>query len=102
MPSPNRKRYRLGEIVQELRQDRPGIEVEADDGQVFTVPPPELWPDEAIELTDKDPVGAARAVLGAEQYARWRESGGTAALLFAIIGKESGAQLGESAASTDS
>lgn len=102
MAQPNRKRYRLAEVVQEVRDSSPGIEVEADDGQVFQIPPPELWPDEAIELSDKDPVGAARAVLGPKEYERWRAAGGSAALLFAVIGREAGATVPELLASTDS
>lgn len=97
MPQPNRKRYRLSEIVTEVTAERPPIEIEAD-GQTFTVPPPELWPDVAIEQATTDPIAAARALLG-DQYDAYRQAGGSAALLFYIVQKESGVPVGESGAS---
>lgn len=91
------KRYQLSQVVAELREDRPGIEIEADGGAVFRVPPPELWPDLAIDKASSDPIAAARVLLG-DQYNEFTEAGGSAALLFHIIGQEVGT-LGESSAS---
>jgi hypothetical protein len=99
MSKPNRRRYRLAEVVTEIREAKPTIEIETEDGEVYSVPPPELWPDEAIELSATDPLGAARALLGSERYAAFTKSGGSASLLFAVIGKEAGVPLGESSAS---
>lgn len=98
MPQPNRKRYRLSQVVQEVRDTKPGFEIEGEGGALFTVPPPELWPDTVLELANSEPLTAAQIVLG-DQYQAYREAGGSAALLFHIVSMETGVPLGESAAS---
>lgn len=99
MSKPNRRRYKMSEIVTEIHERKPTIDIEMDDGQVFSVPPAELWSDEALNLTSDDPVAAASALLGAKAYGEFVAAGGSAALMFAIIAKEAGVDVGESPAS---
>ena len=79
------------------RKDREGrIEIETDDGQVFTVPPPELWPDEFTKARkDMDPETQVRQLLGDEATERYQAAGGTIMALLGIVGEELGAQAGE-------
>lgn len=90
-----RKRYRLSEVVAEVREEHPPIEIETDDGQVFEVPPPELWPDEVVELATTRPVDSARLVMG-ERYDQFIAAGGSAGLLSVIVQRESLTRMGES------
>jgi hypothetical protein len=75
------------------------VEIEADDGTVFKVDPPELWPDEVNFARNN--VAAAKIILG-DQYEAFIAAGGTALLLVGIVGEVHGVTLGESLASAGS
>lgn len=79
------------------KMDEGAIDIEAADGTVFSVPPPELWPDEAQDfMPQKDYIGLAKLLLGGDdEYARFTAAGGSAALISAILADEHGATLGE-------
>jgi len=89
-------RYKLSEVVAEIRDEHEQIEIETDDGQVFSIDPPELWPDDVLAAAN--PVESARAVLG-DRYSAFLAAGGSAGLVSVIVERESKARLGESAAS---
>lgn len=80
----------------ERKAEEGAIDVEAEDGQVFRIPPPELWPDEVGELARTgDLVALAVAVLGGEdRFEAFKAAGGTATLLNAIVGDVHGDSLG--------
>lgn len=59
------------------------IDVETDAG-VFTIPPPELWPDEVLDGTLSD-VDVARALIGTDRYDDFKAAGGSAALVASIV-----------------
>lgn len=72
------------------------IDVETDDGQVFRIPPPELWPDDVLPLAQaKDIVGMARRILGDESYDKFTAAGGSAGILNAIFVEHHGTAAGE-------
>ena len=78
------------------------IEIEGDDGQVFTVPAPELWPDSVLEHAQAgDEVGAAKALLG-DDYDAFTKAGGTLLMLADLVFADQGATVGESGASPSS
>lgn len=74
------------------------------DGQVFTIDPPALWPDDIYALSQaNDILGLAKAILGGNgQYERFVEAGGTAGILGDIIEKEFGSTVPELRASSSS
>lgn len=85
-----------------LKRDEGAIDITTADGQVFTIDPPELWPDESGELAKaNDIVAVSRALLG-DCYDAFIEAGGTATLIMAIIKDEHGLDAGESPASSSS
>lgn len=79
------------------RKEQEGaIDIETDSG-VFTILPPELWPDAALD-PDADPITGARALLG-DRYDDFVAAGGSAAIISAIVTDEHGLSMGESPAS---
>lgn len=87
------------------KRDEGAIEIEADDGTVFRVEPPELWSDDIVSMSaDRTQViEMATALLGGEEeYERFKAAGGSAAVLSAIVADEHGLDVGESAASSGS
>jgi hypothetical protein len=109
MSKPNKSRFKLSQI-RESQANRTGsaIEVETDDGQVFEVPTPHFWPDEASQLIGKGrDVELATMLLGGEEsYAKFKAAGGRAADLGIVLtayAKDQGIGTpGESGASSDS
>jgi len=86
--------FDLAEAVAEIEAEHPPIVIRAG-AQTFKVLPPQLWPDEAVELATIDPVGAARAVMP-DGYDDFVDAGGSAAVLMQIVNKtvgESGSVL---------
>lgn len=79
------------------RKGREGsVEVETDDGQVFVIPPPELWPDDVAKLyQENDGVGMCRALLGSDKYDAFVAAGGSSAMIGAIFAEVHGADAGE-------
>lgn len=104
MSKPNRARFKLAELRQR-EADRRGdaIELETDDGTVFTFPAPGFWDDDAKEaFTSNNDVAGVRALLGPRDYLKFREAGGRAddvALALREFAKEQGIDLGESSGS---
>lgn len=93
-------KYKLSDVVAEVRDEHPPIEIETDDGRVFTIPPIELWPDGVLEAEGR-PLQQARSLLG-EDYDAFTAAGGSAALVMHVVKahlKDRGVDLGESAAS---
>lgn len=109
MSKPNKRRFKLSEI-REAQANKTGrtIEVETDDGQVFELPTPHFWSDEASSLIGKGrDVELATMLLGGEQrYAEFHAAGGQAAdlgiLLTAYAQDQGIGTAGESGASSDS
>lgn len=85
--------FDLAEAVAEIEAEHPPIVIRAG-AQTFKVLPPQLWPDEAVELATIDPVGAARAVMP-DGYDDFVDAGGSAAVLMQIVNKTVG-DLGKS------
>jgi hypothetical protein len=87
----------LAEFVTAARADRPGFAINLGDGvEQLHVPDPVLWPDDALTWAEKDPVRAGRAIVGADEYERFAAAGGTAAVLWRIIRRQTQASPGES------
>lgn len=79
------------------------IDLEMDDGTVFRIPPPELWPDAVAELNqNNDTIGAARALIGEDRYEEFVAKGGNAMAVLGVIGDEHGITVPESDASSSS
>jgi hypothetical protein len=93
------KTYDLAQIIADEKAKLEPLVITAG-GETFEIPwPPVLWPDEIAEMGY---IAATMALLG-DRYDAFCKAGGTAALLFTvIIPKATGADLPESAASTDS
>lgn len=96
MPKRETRRVVLSDFKAKKR-DEGAIEIEAEDGTVFRIDPPALWPDDALVLAkEKRAVELATLLLGGEDgYRAFVAAGGSAALLDAIIGEELGARAGE-------
>lgn len=100
--SPPRKVYKLADVIRQVQEEKHLIVLEADDGTEFEIQPPELWDDDTIAVvsTAQDPVKIALAVMGDEDYARFREAGGNAMLLQHVLQRHVGPMtMGESSAS---
>lgn len=84
------------------RRDEGAVEIETEDGQVFRIDPPELWPDDIQEnLQSGNNIAIARALIG-ERYDDFVASGGSANLLVGVLGSVHGVSVGESSASSSS
>src|SRR5690554_1366776 len=73
---PPRKTYKLADVIRQVQEEKHLIVIEGDDGEEFVIQPPELWDDDTIAVvsTAQDPVKIALAVMGDEDYARFREA----------------------------
>lgn len=90
------RRIKLADYKQKKR-DEGAIEIEMEDGSVFHVDPPELWPDEIQPLAlAEDGVGMAKILIGEDRYADFVAAGGTASMVSAMVGDELGLSPGES------
>jgi hypothetical protein len=109
------RRYSLREERRRMVRENPNVELvldEYDEGEelpegyepkVIEFPPATIWGDEVLAMTSKDPIGAAKLLVGEDDYAAFVESGGSASLLFTIAGKtDQGADVGESDSSASS
>ena len=93
------KPLKLADVLREIQEKKHQIVIETDDGQVFHIDPPELWDDDVFTVTG-GPVAEAKAVMGADEYDRFRAAGGRATVVSYLIQKRmGGVQMGESAAS---
>lgn len=89
------KRYKLTDYKQEKREAG-GIEIEADDGRVFKIDPPELWPDEVLELINvesPDVIAVARLLL--DDYEAFKAAGGSAVIVATLAREELGGSVPE-------
>lgn len=85
------------------KRDEGAIEIVGDDGAVYRIDPPELWPDDIATLSaNNDSVGMVRALLGDQYDAFVTTGGGSANMVAAIIQDVHGVAAGESSASSDS
>lgn len=87
------------------------IPVELDDGHIFRIPAPEIWPDEFYKKTEaarRDGGGydldqMARDMVGDDaEYNRFLANGGSAALFHSLLKDGHDIDLGESPASSPS
>lgn len=65
----------------------------------ISCPPSERFSDEVIQLSNTNPVAAARLLIGDENYRHFAAAGGSATLLFQMAADNGGAEPGESPAS---
>jgi hypothetical protein len=84
------------------KEEEGAIDIETDDGTVFHVPPPELWPDDFQAIAEDNLAFATALIGGPEQYAQFVEKGGSALLLLSLIKERHGAEAGELSASSRS
>lgn len=107
MSKPNRRRFKL-EQIRQTERERTGdaFEIETDSGEMFEIPAPGFWPDEAKEhFAAGNDVAGAKALMGPRRYLQFREAGGQASdILLALraFSADQGVELGESSASSDS
>lgn len=104
MANPNRhvNRVKLSDFKAKEEKEH-SIEIEVDDGTVFTVLPVNLWPDAIGELAAaNDDLAAAQLLMGEAQYEQFVAAGGSAKMLFGIIADVNGLTVGESDASSSS
>ncbi|WP_037888314.1 hypothetical protein [Streptomyces sp. Tu 6176] len=92
MSKPNKKRYVMSQVRQQYTEAVGGdqVEVELSDGQVLTFPHPLFAEDEWSEAVDaaENNHDKAVAILGAEQYEKFRAAGhadADVALLFLAV-----------------
>lgn len=80
MGKPNKSRYKLSAVRRSYAEAVGGdqVEVETDDGKVFSFPHPMFTSDDlAREIDDAEgDVGKARVLLGGDQYEDFVKSGG--------------------------
>jgi hypothetical protein len=110
------RRYSLREEKRRIARENPPIQIDLDDDDIqenaavdgkgkviapttviMEVPAAVTWNDEVLELSKKDPVGAAKMLVGDDKiYARFVAQGGSAQMLFVIAGQQDqGADAGE-------
>ncbi|MFJ7238216.1 hypothetical protein ACIQWB_13935 [Streptomyces olivaceus] len=79
MSKPNRKRYKLSEVKQQMTEAVGGdqVEFETDNGDILTFPHPLFTDQEWDEKVDgaENPRDKALAILGEEQYAKYAAAG---------------------------
>jgi hypothetical protein len=80
------KTYKLADLIREAEESKHKIVIETEDGQTFNIDPPELWDDDVFSATG-GPVAEAKAIMGEEEYARFRKAGGRATLVSYLIEK---------------
>lgn len=79
------------------------IDIEGNSGQIYRVPPPEIWPDSISSLlAANDMIGAARALIGDDRYEEFVADGGSSSAVLAIVADVHGISLPESGASSSS
>lgn len=80
------KQVDLAVFLQTLRDKYPGLDVNVGNGVTMYVPPPQLWTDTVLSAQREDDlVGAARALVGDDDYTAFVAAGGSAAVLMAIV-----------------
>lgn len=97
--NPGVPKVRLSEW-RERREAAGALDIETDDGQVFRIPPPELWPDAVYEA--EGVVDRVRLILGEDTWAQAQAAGLSATALNAIWADRENLTLGEQQASPPS
>jgi len=105
--SKGRTRFKLQELRQTAAEKTgDSIEIEVEDGTVFTFPAPGFWDDEVKEaFANNNDVQGVRRLLGPREYLQFRQAGGRAddvALALKQFAEEQGLTVGESSASSTS
>jgi hypothetical protein len=96
------KRVNFTEYI-ERKNAAEGITVDMPDGTSVTIPPAELWPDEAFAALDKGKVAeAVKAILGPVQHAAFTAAGGNWRILNGIVEEQQGVTVPQSGASPKS
>lgn len=95
------RRVRLADYI-ERRKAAEGIAVELPDGTDVTIPPSELWPDEAFAALDANDMARAVELILGDGHARFVAAGGTWRILNGIVREQQGLDVGESEASSPS
>ena len=98
------KKYNLSAAQAEAKLKHPMIEIELGAGEdkkpvSVLIEPPQLWPDEIVELSRQGKLTEASQLLLGDQFATWKQHGGTNALLNLIIEEHTKKPVGESSAS---
>lgn len=91
-------RIKLQEYIQTKRNGRQ-TEIELSDGTILRVDPLELWNDDVLTYARSEPVRAAEALLGSEDYAKFKADGGVASLLLKMLTEAQGVTPGEASPS---
>jgi hypothetical protein len=91
-------RYNLSEFIESKRAGRQ-TEIELPDGSTIRVDPIDLWSDDALTLSQTDPVKAAKTILGEDVYTQFKAGGGSAGVLFALLTDKQGVTAGEASPS---
>lgn len=100
MPAETQKTYKLADLIREVGEKKHTIVIETDNGEKFEIDPPELWDDAVFTTQGRGPVEEAKAIMGEDEYERFRAAGGRATLVAYVIEKQmQGLTSGESAAS---
>jgi hypothetical protein len=99
-PAPSEEVYDASGLLEEITaQARPFLL----NGEQFSLPAPTAWPDEAFQAANgNDPLGAARLILGEDEYVRFVKAGGNALFLQRLVEKLHGGSVGESSVSSSS
>ncbi|MFD3956577.1 MULTISPECIES: hypothetical protein [Streptomyces] len=100
MSKPNKKVLRLSTLRQSAEErGTADIPFEGVDGEMYSIPGPQFWPDSAHEAASVNDVpGMGRALLG-EQYDAFTKGGNRSADLALVVeayAEEQGVTLGES------
>lgn len=92
------RRVLIGDLIRDHQkkfEDR-GVDIVLEDNVTIRVPAPQLWSDEVLKLGARgDVVGAARALIGDDQFDLLVAAGGNANMLMAIVEDETGATVPE-------
>lgn len=87
------KRINLADWV-ERKKEAGTVEVEMQDGTVYSIDPPETWGDDQLAAARLGNLHLAQALLG-DRYEEFVEKGGSSARLIHLLTEEHGLSLGE-------
>lgn len=119
---PARKLYHLRSEIQRTRSKHPpfdlvlpnvklpaGVTIAEGESEneydeiTVQIPSAQLLPDNVVSLSSRDPIAAAKLILGEQNYEHMIQAGGSSTILFQIIQQSAGVDdMGESEPSSDS
>ena len=82
------------------KRDAGAVPIELAGGEIITIDPPELWPDEWNDCAND--VEVMKLLLGDDKWDQLRAEGATTGLILDMVRNRHGADAGESSASSDS